>query len=181
MNAMVKKELSPAAAAVKSRKFREREHRFTKMTVADLITIRMSDLDIKNTDLAAALDYPVANVISMMKSGSMRLPESKIVAAADKLQIDRAMLLRKVLNENNPRLWDVIDKILGPKLISANEIALLNLVRENLEGHDIDLTDKPEFVQVVSSTIKEIVTKEANVADASLVRIRTRAPKSKAS
>ena len=168
------------SAATKARNFREREHRFSKLTVADLITLRMSDLDIKNTDLASALDYPVANVISMMKSGSMRLPESKIVAAADKLQIDRAMLLRKVLNENNPRLWDVIDKILGPKLITANEIALLDMVRGNLDGHDIDLTDKPEFVQAVSSIIKEIVTKEANLADASLERIRFREPKTKA-
>lgn len=153
------------------RKWRERERLLSKLPVGEMIALRMDELGIKNPDLAAALDYPTANVIAMIKGGSMRLPETKIVAAADKLQIDRATFLRKVISENNLSMWNVIDKVLGPKIISANEHALLEFVRQQLDGHEVDLTQKPDFVQSLVAAIKPIVAREAATNLATMNRL----------
>lgn len=171
MNAAVAKQ-PPAVAAKATRSFREREHRYSKMPVKDLLTIRMDELGLQNADLQVALDYPAPNVISMMKTGSMRLPENKVTEAADILQLDRAFLLRKVMLENNSRLWDVIDKVLGPKVVSANEQALLELLRKELDGHDVELTSHPEFIQAIAPILKSIAKREDELAKATLKRIR---------
>jgi len=162
----------PPVAPKVSKDHRERQHRFSKLLVKDLITLRMSELGMKNTELAAALDYPMPNVVAMMKSGSMRIPEGKVIQAADALQVDRAMLLRKVLTENNATLWDVIDKVVGPKIVTENERALLVLVRDKLDGLEIDLTKSEAFVQAVSPVLEGIVKRETAVNEAAIKRIK---------
>ena len=155
-----------------ARSFREREHRYGKLQVKDLLTVRLSDLGLRNSDVQAALDYSAPNVIAMIKGGTMRLPENKVVEAADVLQIDRSFLLRKVMLENNPKLWDVIERVMGNKIITDKEYALVTLVRETLDGHEIDLTKHEFFRQTLVDAVKAVAEIEVAHLQAAKDRIK---------
>lgn len=146
--------------------FRARDHRFTALPVKDVLKIRMKDLSIKNTDLQKALDYPMPNVIAMMKSGSMRLPANKAVVTAKLLQVDAVFLLSKVIAENDPDLWDVISALLGNQLVTANEMALLKFVRQGLDGHDVNMAESPGFTDIAGPALKVILERQNALAQA---------------
>jgi hypothetical protein len=150
--------------------FRERKHRYTSLPVKDVLKIRMEDLEIRNVDLQKALGYPAPNVIAMMKSGSMRLPEGKAIEVADILKLDRTFLLGKVVAENNPELWDAITTIMGDRLVSANELALVGYIREALNGHDVDLAQSAVFTQAVAPILQVIVERQVELAQAAMNR-----------
>lgn len=149
-----------------SQTFRERDHRFTALPVKDVLKIRMKDLGIRNTDLQKALGYPMANVIAMMKSGSMRLPANKAVVTAQLLQVDPVFLLSKVIAESDPELWDVISALLGNQLVTANELALIKLVRQGLDGHDVNLAESPGFTDAAGPALKVILERQNALAQA---------------
>ena len=98
---------SPPNLDAITRNFRMRDPRFTGLAVKDILRIRMDDLGIKNPDLQRALGYAKPNVIAMMRSGTMSLPPSKALVAAQLLELDPVFLLNKVIAENDPALWDV--------------------------------------------------------------------------
>ena len=150
--------------------FRLRDHRFTALPVKDILKIRMKNLGIKNVDLQKALDYPMPNVIAMIKFGGMKLPPSKAVIAARLLEVDPVFLLSKVIAESDPALWDAISEVLGEYLITTNELDLLKLVRDGLDGHDVNLTESPEFADAAIPALKVIVARQNALARAALDR-----------
>jgi hypothetical protein len=150
--------------------FRKRTHRFSGLRFKDILKIRMADLEIRNIDLQKALGYAAPNVIAMMKSGSMRLPESKAIEVADILKLDRTFLLGKLVSENNPALWDAVTTIAGDKLVSLSELALVHWVRDALNGHDVNLPELPEFIQAISPVIAGIVLRQNELTKAALHR-----------
>jgi hypothetical protein len=154
-----------------TRRFKERNHRFSSLPVKDIVKIRMKDLGIKNGEMQAALDYPHRNVIAMVKSGTMRLPASKAVAAAKLLQVDPVFLLGKAIAEADPALWDTMSPLLGDRLVTANELKLLDHLRRELDGHDIDLTSSPSLIQGVQALLKPIVMQEKLLTQATLDRM----------
>ena len=158
-------------AAKISKSFRERDHRFTAMPVKDVLKIRLKDLGIKNVELAHSLGYPNGNVIAMMKGGSMRLPANKASMAAKMLQVDPVFLLGKVVSENDPDLWDAISALSGRCLVTASELALIKLVRSQLDGHDVNLAEAPEFTQAVTPMLKAILQRENALAAAAIGRV----------
>ena len=151
--------------------YKRRDHRMSKLPFKDVLTMQMDKLGIRNVDLASALGYPMPNVIAMIKKGSMRLPENKIADAARVLQLDPAFLMRKVVEENNPSLWDLIESTTGKSLVSENEMKLIDLVREALDGHDIDATKSAALTQSLVSNIHKLRDKVANENVATLERI----------
>lgn len=151
--------------------YRMRDHRFTALPVNVIFKIRMDDLDLKNTDMQQALGYPKPNVIAMIKTGTMRLPASKAIIAADLLKLDPVFLLSKVIAENDPALWEAIFTAMGNQLITTNEMALIRLVREGLEGHDVDLAALPVFVETLAAELKVTLDRENALTQATIERI----------
>ena len=160
-----------STTATTTQDFRVPDHRFSSLPVKDIVKIRMKDLGLKNVDLQKVLGYPAANVISMIKAGSMRLPEGKAIKIADALHLDRTFMLGKVLAENNPELWGTISTVLGNRLVTANELALINLIRAALDGHDVDLVQSPGFVQTLIPVLKATVERQKALAAAALERL----------
>ena len=150
--------------------FRERKHRYSDLPFKDVLKIRMAELEVKNVDLQKALGYAAPNVIAMMKSGSMRLPESKAIEVADILQLDRIFVLGKVVSEHDPQLWDAIISVAGDRLVSANELALVYWLRQVLKGHDVNLTESAEFMRFTSPVVSDIVERHNALAKAALLR-----------
>ena len=144
--------------------------RFSSLPVKDLLKIRMKDLGVRNTDLQIALGYPMPNVIAMMKTGSMKLPANKVLIAAQMLKVDPVFLLRKVIAENDPALWDAVAAILDQHLVTKSELALLRYVRYRLDGHNVDLTKTPEFMQAVDPVLDAIKNAESALAAAAISR-----------
>lgn len=151
--------------------WRNREHLYTNLPFKNVLKMRMDELGIKNIDLQSALGYPAPNVIAMMKSGSMRLPENKVVDAARVLKLPPEFLLRKVLMENNPELWSVISTLMGKRLVTDNEMTLIEFVRKETDGHDLDLTETQEIVQVIKPILKSVVERVKAETAATLARI----------
>jgi hypothetical protein len=154
-----------------AKSFREREHRFTKMPVKDILKIRMSDLDVKNVDMQKALGYAMPNVIAMMKTGSMPFPINKTVLAAKLLQLDPVFLLGKLIEESDAGLWDVIKTVMGDRLVSANEMALIESMRAELDGFDLDLAHDDEFIQATKPILKARAKREDALRKAAIAAI----------
>ena len=144
--------------------------RYTALPVKDVLKIRMKDLGLRNTDMQRALGYPMPNVISMMKTGSMKPPANKVLAIAEMLKVDPVFLLRKVIAENEPALWDAIASVLEQYLVTKNELALLRYVRYHLDGHDVNLATAPGFLQVVDPALALIKAAETALATAAIER-----------
>ena len=151
--------------------FRMRDHRFTSLPVKDILKIRMKDLQLKNADMRSALDYAKPNVIAMMKMGTMRLPANKALIAAELLKLDPVFLLGKVIAENDPALWDAISAVMGEYLLTKNELALINMVRQALDGHDVDLAGSPVFVEAVAHELQATRDRENALTQAAINRI----------
>ncbi len=150
--------------------FRARQHHLTALPVKDILRIRLKDLGLKNSALQKALDYTNPNVIAMMKTGNMRLPSSKVAATASLLGIDPVFLLNKVIAENDPELWETISGMMADRLVTANEVTLLALIRQKLDGHDVDLAHTPEFLTAIEPALQVITAREMALTQAALKR-----------
>ena len=145
--------------------------RFTALPVKTILKIRMDDLGLKNPDLQRALDYARPNVIAMMKSGNMSLPPSKALVAAQLLELDPVFLLSKVISENDPALWDAISAVMEEYLMTKNELAVIKMLRQGLDGHDVDLAALPAFVEVVAPVLNATLDRENALTQAAMERI----------
>jgi hypothetical protein len=150
--------------------FRAHQHHLTALPVKDVLRIRLKDLGLKNTDLQKALGYTNPNVIAMMKTGSMRLPNNKVAITANLLGIDPVFLLGKVIAENDPELWASISGVMVDRLVSANEVALLAVLRQKLDGHDVNLAQSKDFLAAAEPALKLIAARETALAQAALQR-----------
>ena len=95
--------------------------------VAALIQQRQVEAGISDADLSTALGYANAKVISMIKSGTMKLPLNKVAALGRALQTDAFELLRIILSESSPDLWTTLQEITAP--LGALQPAEVNLLR----------------------------------------------------
>ena len=145
------------------REYKKREHRYSKLTMAELLRTRMDELNVKNIDMQAALGYPQANVIAMMKMGNMRIPEGKALDVARVLQLDPGFILEKLLTENNPGLWGSIQVVMGNRLMSEAEFGLVKFVRAELEGFEVDFVQNAEVVGALKPVLAKL--KKSNVTD----------------
>lgn len=161
---------------VPNKKFKEREHRFTDLPFKNILTTRMHELGIKNTEFQRELEFPMPNVVSMMKKGRMRLPISKTVMAADILKLDPVFLLGKLLSEGNLADWKVIKSVIGDRLVSANEIEFIEWIREQLNGYDVQLADEADFTQALSPLLRTIKKRESDKTKATLKLATQRKP-----
>jgi hypothetical protein len=89
---------------------------------------------------------------------------------ADILRLDRTFLLGKVVSENNPELWNAITTIMGDRLVSANEMALVGHVRAALDGHDVNLAESAVFTQAMAPILQSIVERQNELAKAAMNR-----------
>lgn len=101
--------------------------------------------DLTNVEVARRLGYARPNVVAMIRTGTMRVPLSKVRAIADMLGIDAIALLRRVLSEYDPDLWATLEDLLQTPLVSTNEFNVLRLLRDLTRGHDPDLAGNKMF------------------------------------
>lgn len=81
--------------------------------VARYITAVVNSSDKTQAQIAQEVGFEKPNVVSMIKSGRMKLPIGKVRAFATALDVDPVALLKIVLKESHPEVWSALNQILG--------------------------------------------------------------------
>lgn len=113
-------------------------------SVAAYIRTQIAICGVSQKDIATALGYENPNVISMIKQGKTKLPITKVGQLAKVLEVDPIYLLRLTMSEYCPDTWQVFQHLIGRSLITANELALIEVVRRACGDVDLALKDKAE-------------------------------------
>jgi hypothetical protein len=103
--------------------------------------------------IAKECGFERANVISMIKSGQMRVPLAAVPRIAKALDIDPAGLMRRCCNVYQPELLAAIDACLGP-IVTQNELKVLEIYRRATNNTDPRLagpTQEAEFERLIQS------------------------------
>ena len=117
--------------------------------------------------ISEEIGYDKPNIISMMKQGKTKLPVNKIVPMAKALGVDPVYFMRLVLSEYQPDLCAALDMVYSGSLVSAQELAMIEAVREASDG--IDIAANPEFLSQVAAVAvqaaKPIAMREGKTVD----------------
>jgi hypothetical protein len=113
----------------------------TNIRVAQFLAQQIALSPKKQNEIASEVGYDKPNVITMIKQGKTKLPLAKVGPMARALGIDPVHLLRLVLQEYYPENWQVLEGLIGERLVSADELALVKLVRAAAAGMPIDVSD----------------------------------------
>lgn len=112
-------------------------------------------VDLTNVEVARHLGYARPNVIAMLRTGSMKLPLTKVKPLAEILGIEPASLLQRTLMEYDSELWGTLQSILGGSVITTHELALISEVRRLSGGMDPDLAHDQRFLPRFLALVQE--------------------------
>lgn len=85
-----------------------------KITVAEYLTAQIEICGKSQKQIAEEVGFPKANVLTMIKHGTTRIPIHRVPALARSLGVDPARFMRMVLNEYQPQILEAIEGSLGP-------------------------------------------------------------------
>jgi hypothetical protein len=85
-----------------------------KITVAEYLTAQIEICGKSQKTIAEEVGFPKANVLTMMKHGTTRIPIKRIPDLAKSLGVDPAKFMRMVLAEYQPAILEAIEGVLGP-------------------------------------------------------------------
>jgi hypothetical protein len=108
----------------------------TTTTAVTLIADRQSEIGITDEQLALAVGFDQASIVTMIKSGKVKLPVDKIAAFAAALTLDPAHLLRIYLLETSPATLAAVEALLSQVLLTSNERQLIENYRYLAKGRD---------------------------------------------
>jgi len=92
-------------------------------------------------EIAAKAGYNNANIISMMKAGTFKVPLSRVTSLARALEVDEIILLRLVLEQELPEDSHVA-MLLSSATITSNERLWLDAIRVASRQTDPEMTDE---------------------------------------
>ena len=75
--------------------------------------------------------------MSLIKSGSIKFPLTKIPALAEVLEMDAAMLLVIAMRETSPDLMELIEEVWGPRDLTPEEGRLVQACRKLADGRKV--------------------------------------------
>jgi hypothetical protein len=84
---------------------------FTNDDSVDVLAVLVFDFTGKDV---RDVGFEKANIITMLKYGSTRIPLSRIPALAKSIGVNPGMLMRMALNEYQPEVLKAIEECLGP-------------------------------------------------------------------
>ncbi len=84
--------------------------------------------------ISREVGFPAANFLSMVKTGESKLPVNRVPALAKALGVSPQHLLRLCLEEYEPELLDVIDRVLPGGFLTDDEEFLVLVLRSVYSG-----------------------------------------------
>lgn len=140
--------------------------------VRELLSVQAERLGLKNHEIAERLGYPTPNVISMMKSGTMRLPVNKISLAAEVLKIDPMYLAMCVDAESGGGLAELLTSISKRTPITLNEEKLIQDLRGAADGMDLDFDSYQDERNQIITLFQTVAKKESVQMELDIRRIK---------
>ena len=125
-----------------------------KGTFANYLANQIRISEVPQKDIAEALGYENANIVSMFKKGLTKVPIEKVPVLAKALHLDPAHLLMLAMREYMPEAFATIQKTLG-HTVTENEFELVSEVRKATKDSD------PVFSKVELAKIRAVVTHSA--------------------
>lgn len=89
-------------------------------------------------EMAEELGFSRAGVYTLIKTGAMKLPFSKVPLLAKALEQSPSDVLAVMLKDYCPELWEVVNKVWGPMDLSTNEKKLLSAYRTLCQEQDVE-------------------------------------------
>lgn len=93
----------------------------------------ITESELIQREIADRLGYEKANIITMFKQGTTRVPLDKVPQLADALDVDRVDLINVWLKDYEPEMLEVVQQNLGVVLSRSERTWVLNL-RETFDG-----------------------------------------------
>ena len=150
-------------------------------TVGELFVRRMDDLELPAAYVAENLSFKSTNIVSMIRSGRMRIPANRAVLAAKLLQVDLVYMLRLLAQEmkeqsDDDRLFELLGVALGQEPLTASEMEIVALYRKFTCDRDIDIAKEfPAEFEIISSALQKIQAKvQTNIEGYAERRIKVR-------
>ena len=101
-----------------------------RVTVAEFLADRIAAVDKTQRQISEECGFDNPNIITMFKNGQTKLPINRIAPLARALEVDPVHLLRLVMLEYIPEVWESIENIMKSTLLTANELELVRAFRE---------------------------------------------------
>jgi hypothetical protein len=111
----------------------------------------------RQNEIAREIGYEKANIITMFKQGTTRVPVDRVPLLADALGVDRVELLNMWLEEYQPALYEVLNANLGMRLSFAERSWVRGLRKAFPHG-------LPPFDETATATIEAAIEKNATWA-----------------
>lgn len=120
-------------------------------TVAEFISHQIKLSGKSQAQIARELGYEKPNIITMFKQGKTRIPLDKIGPIADALEINPALLLKKVMDEYMPETLASLQRVLKGLELTQNELDLIEAYRRVSAGKDVSavISDKTVLAVVM--------------------------------
>lgn len=99
-------------------------------TVAEFLADSIALINKTQAQIAAECGFESPNIITMFKRGQTKLPINRVGPLAKALDVDPAHLLRLVLLEYVPDVWECIENTLQTTLLTSNELELIRSFRQ---------------------------------------------------
>jgi hypothetical protein len=141
----------------------QRQHK--RISVAEYLSGAIGLTGKLQREIANEVGYDNPNVITLFKQGKTKLPVNKVPAMAKALGVDQANLLRIVMSEYMPETWEVLSAVIGDRIMSEDERALLEMVKKETHGLGVSMED-PELV----TALREVLAAHAKKTQAGIAR-----------
>lgn len=124
-----------------------------RTTVAEFLADRLAAIDKTQRQVSEECGFDNPNIITMFKNGQTKLPVNRIAALAKALDVNPVHLLRLVMLEYIPDLWESIENIMQSTVLSANELELVRAFREVTGDSDAQaiVIDRSAVLAIVSA------------------------------
>lgn len=90
-------------------------------TVAEYIWGQIDLCGKSQKQIAEEVGFPRANILTMIKHGTTRVPIRRVPALAKALGVDPAKLMKMVLEEYQPEILRAIEGSLGPIVVKPEK------------------------------------------------------------
>ncbi|OAD82833.1 hypothetical protein ATN89_17265 [Comamonas thiooxydans] len=137
-------------------------------SVGDIFIRRMHDLNLTTQNVAEQLNFSKSNVISMIRSGRMRLPVNRAILAAKELDVDPVYLLRSLAHEikdngDDDRLLEILTIALGQEPLTEGEWEMVKMYRKATHKREVVLSrDFPEEFELMNLALEDVSKKVKN-------------------
>ena len=124
-----------------------------RATVAEFLADRLAAIDKTQRQVSEECGFDNPNIITMFKTGQTKLPVNRIAALAKALDVNPVHLLRLVMLEYIPDVWESIENIMQSTVLSANELELVRAFREVTGDNDAQavVIDRSAVIAIVTA------------------------------